>query len=111
MDQRRTANEEHIAIFNQGPSDWTQWRKEMRRASVPWAPDLRNIDLQGRDLREYDLLNVRLYNANLVGANLSGMKLNGVHLSGADLTKANLRGADFYLSILGRSTYIIATLN
>ncbi len=110
METQKVANEEHVRIFNKGTEEWNQWRTAMRRASVPWAPDLRGLDLHDRDLRGYDLRSIRLYNSDLAKANLSGMNLSGVHLSGADLTGANLGGVEFYLSVLGRAKFIKANL-
>ena len=78
------ANEEHLAILQQGVAAWNKWREKHPRV----RPNLRKVDLSGADLSGADLSV-----ANLSGANLSGAFLHKVDLSGAFLHGANFREA------------------
>jgi uncharacterized protein YjbI with pentapeptide repeats len=69
------ANDEQVALLEQGVDVWNAWRYENI-----------NIDL---DLREAQLNKAKLSWANLRGANL-----HRANLSEADLSKANLDGTD-----------------
>jgi hypothetical protein len=78
------ANEEHLAILEQGVDKWHQWRE----GNLDIRPDLSWARLIGAHLS-----GARLDEADLSGANLTRVRLKGAHLKGADLTGANLRGA------------------
>ncbi|MGC2694512.1 MAG: pentapeptide repeat-containing protein [Candidatus Angelobacter sp.] len=88
----KVANQEDIAIIQQGAKAWNEWRgKNTERASL----NLSGAVLHGRDLTGADLRGVDLSNAILRGAKLGqGTKLWNATLSGADLYQAHLRGAD-----------------
>ena len=70
------ANEEHLAILQQGVEAWNQWRKD----KPALRPDLRRSDLREADIQRTDL-------------------------SGADLRGANIEGVDFYLVDLRGAKY------
>jgi uncharacterized protein YjbI with pentapeptide repeats len=116
------ANEEHLAILEQGVKAWNQWRKEnpdtrpdlhravLYRANLDLA-DLSGADLSqalfpnGADLSEADLSGANLNEAGLVEANLSGADLGRADLKWAnlilaDLSRANLSGADLSGTVL-----------
>jgi uncharacterized protein YjbI with pentapeptide repeats len=83
------ANEEHLAVLEQGVKQWNKWRRQNKSSE----PDLRKADLHGADLSGADLSKADLRGADLSGADLSRADLSGADLSGADLSRANLRGA------------------
>jgi hypothetical protein len=90
------ANEEHLAVLQQGVETWNAWRRDNAGA----APDLRQADLGGRDLSRVDLRGAQLWRSRLAGtslsrANLSGASFRLANLSGACLERANLRAAEF----------------
>jgi uncharacterized protein YjbI with pentapeptide repeats len=96
------ANEDHLALLQQGTPIWNDWRTKNPRL----FPDLNGADLEKADLSELNLSWVDLKNAYLIDANLSGANLNGAdlrqaNLGGVDLRKANLRGADLADAELG----------
>lgn len=124
------ANEEHLAILEQGVEAWNQWRQtdsdvpdltgvELRRAHLYTADlshtDLRDADLCDADLRDTSLRNADLRNADLRGtfltdANFSHAELTGANLSGATLTGTNfsdakLDGADLNDVVLNRTIF------
>ncbi|MGO8948985.1 MAG: pentapeptide repeat-containing protein [Ktedonobacterales bacterium] len=94
------ADEEHVAILEQGVDTWNTWRAK----NADLIPDLRHADLWGANLREADLRNAQLDFADLHGAylqkadmrwaNLPGADLHGAYLDQADLTEADLEEAD-----------------
>jgi uncharacterized protein YjbI with pentapeptide repeats len=65
------ANEEHLAVLEQGVKQWNKWRRQNKSSE----PDLRKADL---------------HRADLSGADLSKADLRGTDLSGADLSRADL---------------------
>jgi Pentapeptide repeats (8 copies) len=69
------ANQEHLAILNQGVEAWNQWRREYSDI----LPDFKEADLS---------------DANLAGANLSGANFTRAYLKKADLSRADLRKAN-----------------
>jgi hypothetical protein len=69
------ANQEQLAILEQGVEVWNEWRDEHP------------------DIREPDLSKANLNNFNLNRANLSNARLDYVYLSDADLRNARLIGA------------------
>ncbi|MFA6162908.1 MAG: pentapeptide repeat-containing protein [Methylobacter sp.] len=86
------ADDEHIAVLNQGVKFWNQWRKDFPdiRPNLAWA-DLTQITLTSPILSFNDL---NLTRATLTGAKLVGADLTGANLTGADLSYADLTGAD-----------------
>ena len=103
------ANEEQLAILEQGVEVWNKWRREnpaqgidlskailsevnLRGANLRGV-NLRSADLSKADLREAILVETHLTRANLKGADLSGSLLRGAFLSEANLSKAILRKA------------------
>jgi len=67
------ANEEHVAILQQGVSAWNKWRKT---ASGTW-PDLSGANLVGLNLTNADFFRANLSKADLSHANFSGANLSG----------------------------------
>lgn len=105
------ANEEHLAILEQGVEIWNRWREvhpeitpDFCRASLHRAKlfgvNLREAYLSGADLRGAylsagNLSSALLSMADLRAAHLTGATLRGANLSGADLRGADLQGASF----------------
>lgn len=89
------ANEEQLAILEQGVEVWNRWRAENRRVSLDLSEAILNRRaLHGADFYAADLWNAQLDEANLNGANLRRADLRGAHLREAILTEANLIGVD-----------------
>jgi len=80
------ANEEQVALLEEGVEVWNQWREE--------NPDVA-IDLSNADLSDACLIEANLSNAYLVEANLSNADLSKANFSNAELSKANLSNAYF----------------
>ncbi len=103
------ANEEHLAILNQGVDAWNEWREE----NPEIQPDLVGAKLSGLDLRGikfssqylvishmgptnepvrasgyFNAANLTIADLRLV--DLRGAQLRGTNLSGADLSRADL---------------------
>ncbi len=76
------ANEEHLAILEQGVEVWNQWREE----NPEMRPDPSGVNLSGLSLPR----------ANLYEANLDEAHLSGAFLHEANLRKAYLRQAHLY---------------
>ena len=108
------ANDEHVALLQQGVTAWNKWRREnanvlpdLRRANLRKA-NLFGANLSEANLTEAKLTDATLRKANLIKADLRGesprgepqrgelqrAELNGAYLSDANLTGANLTGAD-----------------
>jgi Pentapeptide repeats (8 copies) len=111
------ANDEHVALLQQGVDAWNEWRRENPNI----RPDLSEADLQGRDLRHANLSGALLSHAVFIGAecssetDLSGARLvhanfHGVDLSGARLIDANLNSAILSGSILSGANLYAARL-
>jgi uncharacterized protein YjbI with pentapeptide repeats len=125
------ANQEHLAILEQGVERWNQWRTEHYQET----PDLSGTyfsgvgifgfdqiktifseaNLKGADISKVDLGGVNFSRANFSGADLSGAyliraNLKGANLKGANLSSANLSSADLSGAILVETTLIGATL-
>jgi uncharacterized protein YjbI with pentapeptide repeats len=94
------ANEEHLALLNQGVEVWNEWRSKNSEIKPNLSGvdligvDLIGVDLSGADLSGTDLSGTDLSRANLREANLSGTDLSGTDLSGKDLSGVNLSGAN-----------------
>ena len=78
------ANQEHLAILQQGVEVWNQWRQKNPKV----RPDLSRVNLIGANLRR-----AILTRADLKGAILTRADLRGAILIRADLRKADLRFA------------------
>jgi uncharacterized protein YjbI with pentapeptide repeats len=127
------ANDQHVALLNQGVEAWNAWRDENRipldhidahfggpnlsgayligaklsganlTKAVLTVAQLREADLHGAGLAGADLTGAHLSRANLSGANLSGANLEEAYLGGADLSGAILRKAYLSYAYLGRA--------
>src|ERR1700736_4632448 len=89
------ANDEHVAVINQGIKAWNAWREE--RAGNPlarWSVDLSGADLHNRDLSGAALYRTDFSGADLTGADLSGSTVDNSDFSGADLSGATLVGTN-----------------
>jgi Pentapeptide repeats (8 copies) len=97
------ANEEHLAILNQGVEVWNEWRERnskiildlreayLREADLSGA-DLSGAYLSGANLRRAILRRADLSRAYLVGTDLRRADLSGAYLVGTDLSRAYLSG-------------------
>jgi uncharacterized protein YjbI with pentapeptide repeats len=119
------ANDEHVAILNQGAEAWNAWRHENALKDIGVVPDLRKADfrkadlagailsgalLGEADLNGADLSGANLYEANLLQAHLNKAHLNGTNLSGANLVCAQLVGARLSGADLSRAFLLLADL-
>jgi uncharacterized protein YjbI with pentapeptide repeats len=86
------ANQEHLAILNQGVDQWNRWRKDNRNVEI----DLSRADLSDTDLRGINLCGARLYKAKLNGANLCNADLYGAEIQYGSLQSAILRGVNLH---------------
>jgi hypothetical protein len=96
------ANPKHVAIFDEGVTNWNQWRKN--------HPD-EEPDLSGLNLREEDLRGINLSYTNLRGVNLIGTDLRGANLIRASLFRADLREANLFRTNLLEADCREAKLN
>lgn len=111
------ANDEHLALVDNGPVAISRWRREhpwhrldlsdgnLRRRFLPWA-DLRGANLTGADLSESILSDANLTNSQLLGTSLEKADLRAAYFDGARLTSADLSGAD-----LRWASFLAAHLN
>jgi hypothetical protein len=89
------ANDEHLAVINQGVKAWNAWREETPETRLAlWSVDLSGADLHGRDLSGAALYRTNFRGADLSGADLSGSTVDNSDLSGADLSGATLVGTN-----------------
>lgn len=109
------ANQEQLALLNQGVEAWNSWREQNPETEIDLtgsnfrAAQLSHVNFRGADLRntsfiaanlhKADLFEARLIKANLQEANLSSANcrkadLQSVNLARADLTKANFSEAN-----------------
>jgi uncharacterized protein YjbI with pentapeptide repeats len=85
------ANEEQLAILNQGVEVWNRWREQNRRVKI----DLIKVDLRSKSsTAATDSLWRPDWRAELGGANLKRADLSGAILIEAYLRRANLHGAN-----------------
>ncbi len=116
------ANEEHLAILNQGVIAWNEWRSEnydiepnLRQADLCWVDlsgaNFRRATLSNAEFRGADLSGADLFRAKLVEADLYGADLSGAGLIEADLREADLRGADLNAADLSRADLSRADLS
>jgi hypothetical protein len=94
------ANEEHLAVINQGVKAWNAWREE-NRLTLPRRLDLRGVDFHGKDLSGADF-----NHTDLGGADLSDADLSVSSLSFADLSGANLSGTKLVATIIEYASVI-----
>lgn len=107
----KPANSEALAVIQQGPKAWNNWRKNKDVSFLNLSgADLHGRDLTGADLRGVDLSNANLRNAKLLGkdtllwnANLSNADLYQTNFRGADLQDVNFSNADLYQADLRES--------
>ncbi len=111
------ANQEQLAILQQGVEQWNRWRKQHRSENIDLSDAILSCaDLSSANLRYSDLFGVNLSYANLSSAdfssaNLSSSKLSLANLSSADLSNANLSGADLSKANLSTSYLSFANLS
>lgn len=113
-DISRMANEEHLAILQQGIRFWNDWRNK----NPGVIPDLSNTDLSRVNLcfvdfrrancrkiqlAETNLTHAWLSETNFIGANLFKANLTNAQLEYAELSEANLRKANLSKAILARA--------
>lgn len=109
------ANEEHLAILNEGVEAWNRWR------DVDWEktqinPDLTGVNLTGEHLGGVDFSGANLSNAcfngaHLYGADFASANLNAANLSKADLSFAKLCSANLRGAVLDHAKLHFATLH
>ena len=105
------ANQEQLALLEQGAEAWNQWRTDNPTVNVDLSgADLSGADLSGADLRDVNLGSADLNHANLSEANLSGADLTGANLSHIDLRDADLRDANLSDTRLNEATISGANL-
>lgn len=111
VERKTLANQEQLALLEQGIYDWDEWRTENPDVTVDLSgADLSNADLSGADLRDVNLGGADLNHANLSEANLSGADLTGANLSHIDLRDADLRDANLSDTRLNEATISGANL-
>jgi len=86
------ANEEHVAILEQGVEVWNDWRKN----NPDIKPDLSSLNLDGKNLERIDFWETNLYQVSLIRTNLTGAKLRRSNLYEVDFSAANLSKVNFY---------------
>ena len=91
------ANDEHIALLQQGTAAWNEWRER----NPDKRPELRAASFFEASLEQANLGDAHLFQANLIQARLGGAHLGRADLRGADLSGANLRGANLFEAKLG----------
>jgi uncharacterized protein YjbI with pentapeptide repeats len=99
------ANEEHLAILNQGVEAWNRWRRKAEAIEKSQRADLGHVNLSNTNLVGANLRGAQLHLANLAGADLSEADLVGAQLSLANLNETNLSSANFMRTILS-SAYL-----
>lgn len=110
------ANEEHVAVLEQGVQAWNRWRED----NPEITPDLRELAhwpeaMQGPVLEEMagtsktilpvNLSGAQLRNADLRGAVLAMADLREARMYGAHVEGADLRGADLSNTLVAEITY------
>jgi uncharacterized protein YjbI with pentapeptide repeats len=103
------ANDDHVALLEQGVAAWNAWRKDN---AFKIRPNLRQSSFRGADLRRAIVKGADFYGANLVGTNLSGANLAGADLGSANLSGyTNLSGANLTRAKLYRAAAPYANLS
>src|SRR3712207_2074076 len=100
---RLMANEDHLALLNQGTTAWNAWRTEHPEI----VPDLSKADLHGAELSE-----AHLWRADLEGAHLWRADLSSADLGPVCDTRAckGLSAHDWYACLGVVSLAILACL-
>lgn len=94
------ADQQHLAILQQGIDAWNKWRQEHSEIRPDLSKaNLKEADLEGINFAEANLARINLSYANLAGAilieaNLARANLREAYLNSAFLEKANLKGAN-----------------
>jgi len=103
------ANDDHVALLEQGVAAWNAWRKDN---AFKIRPNLRQSSFRGADLRRAIVKGADFYGANLVGTNLSEANLAGADLGSANLSGyTNLSGANLTRAKLYRAAAPYANLS
>ena len=100
------ANEEQLAILQQGVEAWNKWREEYRELTDLSGADLAQAELSGANFFATDLRGTYFFDAKLRRATLTHALLEGGKLGHADLS-----GADLYGAICYRATFMGANLS
>jgi uncharacterized protein YjbI with pentapeptide repeats len=82
------ANDEHVALLNQGAAAWNAWRD--KNSNI--RPDLTEADFSRAGLTGANLIKADLSDAHLTEANLERAAMVDTILRGADLTGCRIYG-------------------
>lgn len=110
------ANEEHLAILDQGVEVWNKWREDNPDVipdldgATLYVANLAGINLADASLAGAGLVRANLNFADLARSNLTKADLDGAFLVGAYLCGANLTGANLFEANLYRATLFTAEL-
>jgi uncharacterized protein YjbI with pentapeptide repeats len=102
------ANEEHLAILDDGVEPWNRWREQTRTSIIP---DLSNADLEDAQLHQIDFTWTNLQRANLRGSNFVQAKLSYADLDYTNFSNSNLHSADISRGLLVRAVFEGACLD
>ncbi len=95
------ANQQHLALIEQGTTVWNEWYSKNKRVIPDLAKaNLSGLNLTGINLKKANLSNANLSHTNLTKAQLVNANLQGANFLGANLEDANLRGANLDYVIL-----------
>jgi hypothetical protein len=100
------ANDEHLALLQQGIEAWNQWRESHRNEEM----DLQDADLQTAGLKGVNFSRVNLERANLSGARLERANLSSARLRNTNLSHARLDHANFTYARLDKANLAFAHL-
>lgn len=106
------ANEEQVAILEQGVAVWNHWRTKNPGVQI----DLTYLDFPRTDLRYVDLSYADLSETGFMGANLGGADFEGANLTYVDFKNANLtltklNRANFHRTFLNQADFSHAELS
>jgi uncharacterized protein YjbI with pentapeptide repeats len=98
------ANQEHLALIEQGATVWNQWYEKNKKVVPDLAKaNLSGFNLSGINLQKADLNHANLNHADLTKAELLDSNLEGVNLLAANLENANLKGANLDFVIFSQT--------
>ena len=100
------ANQEHIAILEQGVKVWNRWREENPNV----RPDLRYADLSSNELIGINLSKGDFFGTNFYGCHFSKSDFKKATLNHANLIKTDLTQTDFTGADLIRANCYFANL-
>src|SRR5690349_4509082 len=100
------ANQEHLALLNQGGELWNEWRKKYPEI----RPDLRSANLVSAEMSGIQFSDTDLQGARLTWANLSHAQFSHANLSDADCSRTDLSHTNFNGAILVRADLRWASL-